>query len=527
MTLSNTSRLTAILSTIAVTIIIGIMACPSRSGSNSSNGMLLSVEVTAPSSTVALGTTQQLTAVGNYSGGTTADLTALAQWSSSDEAVGTVSTDVSSRGLVSGLGLGSTTITANFKGMSGTLTLAVSRVLASIEVTPTNPQIALGTSEQFAATGTYVDGTTADLTTQVQWESSGEGASTISNVAGSQGLAQSVGLGDTTITATLEGRSGSTTMTVSNAMLLTVEVTPTNPAIALGTSQQFVATGAFSDGTTQDLSMEVVWSSSDASAQISNLPGTQGLTNSVAVGSATISATLAGVTGATTLTISDATLSSIEVTPSLPEIALGGTQAFAATGIFTDGSVQDMTEQVEWSSSVESTATIGNGAADKGLATSTAMGVTTISATFSGLTGSTTLTVSNATLASIDITPSHPSAALGTTQAFVATGTYTDSTTQDVTDAVTWSTSAPMIATVSNAEGSRGLATTVAVGSTTITATIGDTSGSTVFTVSAAVLVAIAISPDTATLANGTVQQFTALGLLSDGVRQDLTDQVT
>jgi uncharacterized protein YjdB len=527
MTVSKTTRLSSILSVAAVAIIVGAMACPSRHDS-SSGSWLDSITVTPTSPTIEVGMTCQFTATGNYTNGTTTDLTTKVVWSSSDTAVSEVSTALGTWGLANCLGVGSTTIMAEYYGLSATTTLTVSKAsLVSIEVTPTNPQIALGTNQQLAATGRLTDGTTEDLTAQVLWESSASGTSTISNDPGTQGLADSVGLGLTTITATLGDKSGSTTLTVTNAVLLSVEVTPTDPAIALGTSQQFIATGTFSDGTIQDLTAEAAWSSSAATAQISNAAGTQGLADGVAVGNATVSATHSGVIGSTTLTISSATLTSIAVTPALPVIALGTTQAFIATATFTDGSIQDFTSEVTWTSSAESIATVANEGEEKGVASAVAMGTTTISAALAGITGSTTLTVSSATLASIDVTPSHPSAALGTTQAFVATGIYTDSSTQDVTNQVTWSSSNPAIATVSNAEGSRGLATTVGVGSTTITATLGDKSGSTTFSVSPAALVAIAVSPDVATLAKGTSQPFTALGVLSDGVRQDLTDQVS
>ena len=527
MTATRTSPLSSILSAAAAAIVVAIVACPGRHGSDSFPATLLSVAVTPTHPTIALGTTRQFTATGTYSDGTTNDLTALAAWTSSDPAIGEVSTAAGSWGLATAAGIGSTTITATYAGQSASTTLTVSGAdLVSIEVTPTNPQIALGTSEQFAATGMFADGTTQDLTAQVVWASSATGTCTISNDAGSHGLAHSAGLGDATITATLTGVSGTTTLTVSNAVLVSVEVSPTNPSIASGTSQQFAATGTFSDGTVQDLTTEAVWSSSAASVEVSNGPGTQGLADALAVGSATISATHSGVAGSTTLSVSSATLASIAVTPTLPVISLGTTQAFTATGTFTDGSVQDLTEQVVWASSDSSVSTVANAADSKGVATSIGMGTTTISAELSGVSGSTTLAVSSATLVSIDVTPSHPSVALGTQQAFVATGTYTDDSTQDLTQDVTWTTSDPAVATVSNAAGSRGLATTVATGATTIAATLGDESGSTLLTVSAADLVAIAVSPEVAALSQGTSQAFTALGLLSDGTRQDLTEQV-
>jgi hypothetical protein len=58
------------------------------------------------------------------------------------------------------------------------------------------------------ATGTFSDGTTQDLTMDVTWSSGTPGVATISNVAGSEGLATSVAIGTTTITATLDGYPG-------------------------------------------------------------------------------------------------------------------------------------------------------------------------------------------------------------------------------------------------------------------------------------------------------------------------------
>jgi hypothetical protein len=85
--------------------------------------------------------------------------------------------------------------------------------LTSISVTPTNPSIAKGTSQQFTATGTYSDNTTKDMTTSVNWSSSTSSVATISNA----GLAIGAGTGSTSIEAKdpTSGISGSTTLTVN------------------------------------------------------------------------------------------------------------------------------------------------------------------------------------------------------------------------------------------------------------------------------------------------------------------------
>ena len=59
--------------------------------------------------------------------------------------------------------------------------------LVSIEVTPADPSIPLGSTQGFTATGHYDDGSTLDLTTTVTWSSDTPSIATISNSSGSVG----------------------------------------------------------------------------------------------------------------------------------------------------------------------------------------------------------------------------------------------------------------------------------------------------------------------------------------------------
>ncbi|MEK7373614.1 MAG: DUF3443 family protein [Thermodesulfobacteriota bacterium] len=86
------------------------------------------------------------------------------------------------------------------------------------------------------------------------------------------------------------------------------------------------------------------------------------------------------------------------------------------------------------------------------------------------------------TLVSISLTPINPSIAKGTVQQFTATGTFSDNSTQDLTTSVTWTSSVTSVATISNAAGSNGIATSVTAGSTTVTAASGDISNATTLT---------------------------------------------
>ena len=170
-------------------------------------------------------------------------------------------------------------------------------------------------------------------------------------------------------------------------------------------------------------------------------------------------------------------LVSIAVTPATPRSRLAPTKQFTATGTYSDASTADLTSSVTWASDTPSVATID---ATTGDATGVGPGTTTISATLGAVSGSTVLTVTPA-LVSIAVTPASPSIATGADQQFTATGTYSDASTADLTSSVTWASDTPSVATI---DATTGDATGVGPGTTTISATLGGVSGTTVLTVS-------------------------------------------
>src|SRR5262249_39956965 len=151
--------------------------------------------------------------------------------------------------------------------------------------------------------------------------------------------------------------------------------------------------------------------------------------------------------------------------------ANGLTQQFTATGLYTDNSTQDLTAVSTWSSTNTGVASVSNAPGSTGLATALAVGSSSVSASYNSVSSpAVTLTVTSATLMSIQVTPPPQSTPNGLTQQFNATGTYTDNSTQDLTAAVTWASSNTGVASISNAPGSNGLATAAVVGATNISA---------------------------------------------------------
>jgi len=117
--------------------------------------------------------------------------------------------------------------------------------------------------------------------------------------------------------------------------LTSIAVTPASPTLVTGTSQQFTATGTYSDGSTANISSQATWSSSLTSVATI---ATGGLATAVSAGSTTISASLTGVTGSTTLTVQTGPLGvvttslsngTVNITYSATLIANGGTLPYA------------------------------------------------------------------------------------------------------------------------------------------------------------------------------------------------------
>ena len=168
-------------------------------------------------------------------------------------------------------------------------------------------------------------------------------------------------------------------------ILESIEVAPANQAILHLSTQQFTATGTYSDETTKDITHLVTWS---PNAEDVATVDVDGLATGFDAGLATITATMGEISGAATLTV-EIVLESITVTPDSHSIVQLATRQFTATGTYSDGSTQDVTSSVIWSSDTGTVATID----ENGLVTSGDMGSSTIVATLGSVSGSTALIV--------------------------------------------------------------------------------------------------------------------------------------
>jgi hypothetical protein len=325
----------------------------------------------------------------------------------------------------------------------------------------------------------------------------------VGNFTGS--LTINLGGSNPAMIVTLTGTGGTTG-------IQSLSVNPVSASILKGTNQQFTATANLSNGGTIAVTTIAHWSSSNSKVATVNAAG---LAAAVGAGTAVVKVSLSSTLNSSATLISLPVLVSITMTPQNPSVPLGNTLQFVATGSYSDGSKQDLTSAVTWNTSAVAVAYIGSG----GLAVTTAQGNTTISTSLGSIIGSTTLKVAPPAVVSIAVTPTNFSLPVGASQQLTATGIYSDGSNRQLTAAATWTSSNISVANV----GSGGIAMGASVGNTIVSAVFGSITGSTALMVSPSVLQSIAVTPMNGSLPAGSLQQFTATGIYSDGTTVDVT----
>jgi hypothetical protein len=495
------------------------------------NNPLVSISIDqVPTSPLAIGQTVNLKATGVFADGSKQDVTAQATWASSAATVATVGNTGTTKGQVTGVAAGSFTVTATvgtIVGTSSQMTVSGTKKLVSIQITPSQPTIQQGRPNiPFTATGTYDDNSTGDVTQQATWSSSDISILTVVASGANAGRVTTVAPGQATVTATVGAISGTDAVTVTRSPLRTITVD--GPSVLIVNSpRSFTARGIYADGTTADLTGTVTWSSSNSAiVSVSNAAAAPGLATGIAAGTATIRAAFSGVTGQANVTVSAAPLISITVTPNpLNNVIIQLTSALTATGLYGtagDPTTQfslDVTTLASWSVADNTIATVGNSTTTAGEVTGVKAGSTTVTATLSGKAGQAVVNVVQTTLVSIAVSPPTASVRAGQTYPFQATGTFDNASTRNITADVTWSSSDATIATVSNAAGTKGVATGVVASATavTITAVMQGKQGTALLTVTEPRLVSIQIQQTAQTINVGDTFGYTLIGVYENG----------
>lgn len=316
----------------------------------------------------------------------------------------------------------------------------VTAVLTTIVLTgPTTAVVSHAAATSYTATGYDQTGAVFPFTPTFN--------SSVSSIAtiGSNGSAQGIAAGSTSITAVGINSLGTTitsnaiTLAVTAQVVTTVQLSGgTTSVIATHTTTAFTAQ-AFDQLATAMSGQTYAFASSNTGAVTMN-SGT-GVATGVSAGNTSISATSAGVTSnLITLQVVAQAANSVSVSPSSFSVAVGSTQTLTAT-VMDQGTPANVITgaSASWTSGTPSIASVGSGT---GVVTGVAAGGAIITATFGGKSGTSAATVTAGATSSISAAPSSITGGPGSIRQLV----ITTNTGTDVTSQCTFTSNAPSTA---------------------------------------------------------------------------------
>jgi hypothetical protein len=372
--------------------------------------------------------------------------------------------------------------------------------LARITVTRNPETLAVGTTVQFTATGYDAAGNVVGI--NPTW-SVAAGGGTI-NTSGVFLAGTTPGSFANTVVATVGSLSGAATAIVTGGPVATITLTPPTVTLATNTNQQYTAVGKDYAGNVVAISPN--WS---VAAGGGTIGGTGLFTSGMAPGTytGTVKASVGGVSATASVTVDASALATITVTPSPVTLALGGTQTFIATGKDGAGNVISPLT-FTWSNVTAAAGSIVSGTGVFTAGTTAGTYAATVKATIGLISGTATVTVSAGAVASITVTPTPDTLAIGATQQFTAV--VKDASNNVLAITPNWS-----VAAGGGTISTTGLFTAGTLAGTytnTATASVGSVHGAATVTVSAGALAIITVTPSPITLAIGANQTFAAVG---------------
>ncbi|UKS27220.1 S-layer homology domain-containing protein [Paenibacillus sp. HWE-109] len=256
----------------------------------------------------------------------------------------------------------------------------------------------------------------------------------------------------------------------SDIPVTSVEVTPANLSIYEGQTVELYAKVLPATASNQ----AVTWTTSDSSVAALESRGDKAVITGIKPGTATITATAAdgNFTSQSTVTIQakpvETTLYSIKL-DGKTSLNIGQQDQTIVQATYSDNSVIQPVSGIVFSSTVPTVATVDS----HGLVSALGVGTTVIGATYGGLMGQYTLTVTSSkpvetTLSSIKMN-GKASLYIGLQDQTTVKAKYSDNSETQPVFGITFSSSAPFVASVN----SQGLVSALGVGTTVIEATYG------------------------------------------------------
>jgi len=377
---------------LAVLVTAGFLAC-GGSGSDSvaptsPTPALIAISPNAPAVTVGAQIALQAQ-VHDASGQIVPGATVF--WSSNDTSI----VSVSPAGVVTGNSVGTTQIAASSGGQSAVVPVTVLPVaVASVAIAPATATITIGGTVALQGIAYDAGGNTLTGRTVV-WASSAPQVATVN----SSGQVTGVAAGSATVTGTVEGKTGSSAITVTVIPVAAVAVSPGSAALDVGQSASLTAVTTDANGNTLT-GRTITWSSANTSIATVTAAG---LVKGIGAGTTTINATSEGKTGTAQVVVTattpppppPATVASVTVSPA--SVTLSSNRPKTLTAKVVDASDHVITGRtITWSSSdsshVSVTSTGATTAAITAVRHGTVFGIR-ITATCDGVSGTSIVTL--------------------------------------------------------------------------------------------------------------------------------------
>lgn len=426
----------------------------------------------APSQVMlASGRSTNLVASGRFDNGAIVEVTDLVIWTSSASDVASIDQAGKLRGLAPGAAL--------VRATSGIFHASVDvQVLAptpvGLQVSPQALTLNVGEQHQFTVTAMqFSDGSVGPAPLGIVWHSSAVALLAVDQA----GLARALGAGNATLTASALGVAGAAQIGVEPPVDASLIVAPTSAQIAKGSTRTFTVTGTLrSDGSRGPAPQPITWRMVDPNVAAID---TQGVVTGRGLGSTTLAAEAAGLTGSAEVQVTAPVPVSLVIAPANASMVAGTTLQFSvAETLLSDGSLAPPPAQIEWQSSPPVVLSVDAA----GLVVAHAVGEGEVTAIADGLTGIAAVAVLPPNLVSLVVTPQLLRVARGGIGHLRATGIYSDSTRSDLTDGAQWVSSDATVALIA---GAGLIKTGPTLGSAKITATQAGVSGTATVTVEA------------------------------------------
>ena len=478
-------RSPALGASLALACLIGAMSCDSPLESNADG--VDRIALTPGTATLQAGETVTLTAVVlDASGNAMRDRKVV--WSTQNASVATVSQS----GVVTAVAAGVVQVAGSSGGKSASATITVTaRPVSLVRVTPGSATIAVSSSITLQAEALDASGAPV-LGRPITWTSSNETIAIVS----ATGIVAGIAPGSVTISAAIDGRTGTAAITVSPQAVETVAITPEVDTINVGRRLTLRAT-PFDARNTPLVNRAIAWTSSDPSiATVSS----SGEVLALSVGTVRIRATVEGKFAEAIITVLPVPVASVIVAPS--QVTLNPGQTSQLTVTLSDSGGNVLTGRtITYGTSHPDIATVST----TGLVTAVAEGSAQIQATSEGKTGIAVITVNPVPVASIRITPN--AVTLRVTQTAKLAAQAFDAQNRPLSNRrFTWISGAPAVATVNQS----GDVTAVSTGIASVFAAAEGISASATVQVTTVPVASVVVTPSTLSLQTGGSAQLSA-----------------